>query len=107
VVALVARIRDSGKLAEKGGVGLDPVCISLIVDGLADDRHHRRRRPAGRHLPGLQALAAVWGAARKLKDGTCGRPPGALWLQRLPADEPRPAGGAKSSVYETRGVRVI
>jgi phage terminase large subunit-like protein len=65
-----AKIQAAGKLAEKACVGLDPVGVSLIVDarrrrGLTADDGQLVAIPQGYKLN-----AAVWGAPRKLKDGT-------------------------------------
>lgn len=69
LVALMAQVKASGKLAAKAGVGLDPVGVSLIVDGLAEigiaDADQVVAIPQGYKLS-----AAVWGKPRKLKDGT-------------------------------------
>lgn len=70
VVALVAQIRDSGKLAQVGGIGLDPVCISATVDGLADIGITDEGGQVAAISQGYKLSAAVWGAGRKLKDGT-------------------------------------
>lgn len=70
VVALVVKIRDSGKLAEKGGVGLDPVCIAATVDALADHGITDDEGQVVAISQGYKLSAAVWGAARKLKDLT-------------------------------------
>lgn len=65
---IVERIYNAGKLPEKHGVGLDPFAIGALIDELA-----------ARGLEGDLLLAirqgsslspAVWGAERKLADGT-------------------------------------
>lgn len=70
VTALVVRVRDTGKMPERAGVGLDPMCVAALVDSLGDhdltvDDGHLVAIPQGYKLS-----AAVWGAERKLKDGT-------------------------------------
>lgn len=70
VVELVRQIRDAGKLAEVGGVGLDPVCISATVDALADIGITDDNGQVAAISQGYKLSAAVWGASRKLKDGT-------------------------------------
>lgn len=68
LVALMAQVKASGKLAERAGVGLDPVGVSLIVDGLAGIGIDGEQVVA---IPqGYKLSAAVWGKPRKLKDGT-------------------------------------
>jgi phage terminase large subunit-like protein len=70
VVAVVGVLKDSGKLAEVGAVGLDPQGVSLIVDGLAEIGLTN----ADGHVVGIpqgyKLSSAVWGSPRRLKDGT-------------------------------------
>lgn len=70
VVAIVVKIRDAGKLPAEGGVGLDPVCIAATVDALADEDITSESGQVVAIPQGYKLSAAVWGAARKLKDGT-------------------------------------
>jgi phage terminase large subunit-like protein len=70
VTALVVMIRDAGKLAEKGGVGLDPVCISATVDALADEGITDDAGQVAAISQGYKLSSAIWGSQRKLKDGT-------------------------------------
>jgi phage terminase large subunit-like protein len=140
VVAVVVKIRDAGKLPAVGGVGLDPVEISATVDALADADIVSDEGQVVAIPQGYKLSAAVWGASRKLKDGTLKVARQALmrWCVGNAKVEPRgnavlvtkqAAGKAKidplcagfnafelmsrrpqaarSSVYETRGVRVI
>lgn len=70
VTALVVQVRDSGKMPEKAAVGLDPMCVAALVDSLAD---HKLTAEDGQLVAipqGYKLSAAVWGAERKLKDGT-------------------------------------
>lgn len=74
LVAIVKRIHDAGLLPEKEAIGLDPVGVAAIVDGLVDAEISRDRLcgiPQGYKLSGIIA-----GTARKLKDGSlvhCGQ----------------------------------
>ena len=70
VVEIVVRIQATGKLAAKGGVGLDPVCISATVDALADAGITDDEGQVVAISQGYKLSAAVWGSGRKLKDGT-------------------------------------
>jgi phage terminase large subunit-like protein len=62
-VALVVQVA-SGKLAEKAGVGLDPVGVSLIVDGLAGAGITADDGQVVAIPQGYKLSAAVWGAAQ-------------------------------------------
>lgn len=68
VADIVEQVRDTGLLPEKQGVGLDPNGIASIVDELAS------RSIEGEQVVGIsqgyRLTGAVWGAERKLKDGT-------------------------------------
>lgn len=72
VADIVERIRDTGKLATDGGVGMDPYGVAAIVDELAA----RQILPSLQGGPvvsvpqGTRASSSIWGAERKLKDGT-------------------------------------
>lgn len=72
---LVVKIKASGLLPEKNGVGLDPMGVAALVDELA------ARGIEGEVLIGIRQGAALspasWGLERKLKDKTfrhCGAP---------------------------------
>jgi phage terminase large subunit-like protein len=78
LTAIVVKIRDAGKLAAKGGVGLDPVCIAATVDALADHDITDAEGQVVAISQGYKLSAAVWGAQRKLKDGTLRVAPQAL-----------------------------
>ncbi|WAJ29318.1 terminase large subunit [Antarcticirhabdus aurantiaca] len=68
VCSIVARLDDAGILAEKYAVGLDPVGVAALVDGLADVGIVGDRLAAVGQ--GFRLNGAILGAERKLKDGT-------------------------------------
>lgn len=68
VAAIVAQVKASGLLPEKGAVGLDPLGVGALIDeliakGLTDDQ----LAPIGQ---GFKLSSAVWSSERKLRDGT-------------------------------------
>lgn len=68
LVDIVREVHDSGLLPEKGGIGLDPVGVSAILDAMVEAGIPQDQFvgiPQGYKLSGIIA-----GTARKLKDGT-------------------------------------
>ena len=68
VAELVETIADTGLLPEKAAIGIDPVAIAAITDELEARGLGGERINA---IPqGFRLSSAVWGAERKLADGT-------------------------------------
>lgn len=68
VAALVAKVKDSGLLPDRGAIGLDPLAIGGLVDqlighGLTEDQLVAIGQ-------GFKLSSAVWSLERKLRDGT-------------------------------------
>lgn len=68
LVSIVRQIHETGLLPEKGGIGLDPVGVSAILDAMVEAGIPQEQFvgiPQGYKLSGIIA-----GTARKLKDGS-------------------------------------
>lgn len=94
LATLVEKIFAAGRLPDRHGVGLDPFGVTAIVDEIA-----ARGVPDDVLLAvqqGVRLSPAVWGAERKLNDGTLRH-----------ADQPLMAWAIGNAVTEQRGNAVI
>lgn len=72
VADIVEQLSDARLLPKENGVGFDPFGVSAMVDELATRQIYTTERggPVTAVSQGFRLSSAVWGAERKLKDGT-------------------------------------
>jgi phage terminase large subunit-like protein len=68
IAALCKRISDLGLFPEKHGIGLDPYGVAALIDALSDVQIEGEILTAVGQ--GTRLSPSVWGAERKLSDGT-------------------------------------
>lgn len=94
IADLVARIAKAGLLPKEQGIGLDPAGVAAIIEALAARGIAQEQMVA---IPqGYRLSGAIWGAERKLKDGT-------LWH----AGQPLVAWAVGNAKAEQRGNAVL
>lgn len=67
IAELLARVKFAGLFPDKNGIGLDPYGVAALIDELAGVGISEELTAIGQ---GTRLSPAVWGAERKLKDGT-------------------------------------
>lgn len=68
IAQLCKRVFDAGLLPEKHGIGLDPFGVAALIDALSDEGIEGEVLTAVGQ--GTRLSPSVWGAERKLNDGT-------------------------------------
>ena len=98
---IVADINERGLLPEKYGIGLDPYCVTALVDALAEKKVEDDQISAIRQ--GAALSPASWGLEPKLKNRSfrhCGQPLMAWCVGNAKAET---RGGATLITKETAG----
>lgn len=68
IVALAVKLRESGRMPAKDAIGLDPIGVAALVEGLIDAGFAEDQLTAVRQ--GYMLNSAIAGLERKLKDGS-------------------------------------